>query len=117
MPCWSEMKPRWPCWPGKSTRNLLDAGDQLVHGLVHRHLLVDHAIHRFGPDVLVVENGEFVVLGELKRDRAARIVGVDRFAVAGLGPEWPFLPSLRHRVPAAKRALHVRREGPLLHQE
>src|SRR5260370_38766807 len=117
MPCWSEMKARWPCWPGKSTRNLLYAGDQLVHGLVHRHFLVDHAIHRFGPDVLVVENGEFVVLGELKRDRAARILVVDRFAVAVLGPEWPCLRSLRHRVPTAERALYVRREVLLLHQE
>src|SRR6266849_5968651 len=91
-------------------RNLLDAGDQLVDGLVNRHLLVDHAIHCLGPDVLVVENGEFVVLGELKRHGAARILVMYRFAVAVLGPERPCLRRLRHWVPAAERALYIRGE-------
>src|SRR5215471_8210353 len=31
-------------------RHLLDAGDQFVDRLVHRHLLADHAVHRLGPD-------------------------------------------------------------------
>src|SRR5215216_1882401 len=44
-----------------SARDLLDAGDHFVHRLVDGNLLVDHAAHRLGPDILVVENGELVV--------------------------------------------------------
>src|SRR5215831_8157897 len=68
-------------------RNLFDPRDQLIHGLVNRHLLVDHAIHCLGPDVLVVENSEFVVLRELERHGAARILVAYRLAVAVLSPE------------------------------
>jgi hypothetical protein len=44
-----------------SARDLLDACDHLVD-----NLLVDDAVHRLGPDVLVVEDRELVVLGELR---------------------------------------------------
>src|SRR3981081_1140838 len=48
------------------TRDLLDAGDQFVDRLVHRHLFAHYAVHRLGPDVLVIQNGELVVLGEVE---------------------------------------------------
>src|SRR4029453_13619393 len=48
-------------------RDLLDAGDHLVGGLLRRPAVVDHAAHRLGPYVFVVENRELVVLGELER--------------------------------------------------
>src|SRR4051794_5829063 len=41
--------------PPLLTCDLLDARDQLVDGLLDRHLLADHAVHRLGPDVLIVE--------------------------------------------------------------
>jgi hypothetical protein len=49
-----------------SARDLLDACDHLVDRLVDRDLLVDDAVHRLGPDVLVVEDCELVVLGEVR---------------------------------------------------
>src|SRR5215468_10689389 len=64
-----------------STRDLLDAGDQLVNGLVDRDLLADHAVHRLGPDVLVVQDGELPVLGEVERRGAAGELVVDRLAM------------------------------------
>ena len=51
-------------------RDLLDAGDHLVGGLLRRPAVVDHAAHRLGPHVLVVEDRELVVLGEFERRRA-----------------------------------------------
>src|SRR5258706_11776255 len=51
-------------------RDRLDARDHLVDRLVHRHLFTDDAVHRLGPDVLVVDDRELVVLGELERHRA-----------------------------------------------
>ena len=62
-------------------RDLLDAGDHLVDRLVDRHLLVDDAVHRLGPDVLVVEHRELVVLGELERRRAGLELVVHGLAV------------------------------------
>src|SRR5215475_10426740 len=91
----------------RSARNLLDARNQFVDSFLNRHLLVDDAIHCLGPDGFVVENGEFVVLRELERHSAARILVVYRFAVAVLGPERPVLRSLHHWVPAAERAFYI----------
>src|ERR1700710_2899241 len=48
-------------------RDLLDAGDHFVDGLVDRDFFAHHPVHRLGPDVLIVENGELVVFGELER--------------------------------------------------
>src|SRR5882762_5364100 len=49
-----------------SARDFLDAGDHLVDRLLHRPLVGDHAVHRLRPHVLVVEDGELVVPGELE---------------------------------------------------
>ena len=46
-------------------------------------LLVDDAVHRLGPDVLVVEDRELVVLGEFERHRAGAELVVHRLAVRG----------------------------------
>src|SRR5260370_37961252 len=73
-------------------RDLLDAGDQFVDGLVDRHLLAHHAVHGLGPDVLVVQDGELVVLGEVERYRAAGELGIDRLAMAVGLPERALLP-------------------------
>src|ERR1700730_19381888 len=70
-----------------STRDLLDAGDQFIDGLVDRDLLTDHAIHRLGPGVLIVQDGELVVPGEVEWLGAAGELGVDRLAMAVSLPE------------------------------
>src|SRR5947199_5984335 len=88
-----------------STRDLLDAGDQFVDGLVDRHLLAHHAVHRLGPDVLVVQNSELPVLGEVERRGSAGKLGMDRLAVAVGLPERARLAGGRDREPAAERAL------------
>src|SRR6201986_4823381 len=76
-------------------RDLLDAGDQFVDGLVDRHLFADHAVHRLGPDVLVVEDGELPVLGEVERRGAAGELVVDRLAMAIGLPERALLAGER----------------------
>src|SRR5258708_36257924 len=43
--------------------DLLDAGDQFDDGLVDRHLLAHHAVHRLGPDVLARVDVELGVPG------------------------------------------------------
>src|SRR5258708_7060101 len=53
-----------PAW---SARDLLDSRDHFVGGLFRRPTVVHDAAHRLGPHVLVVENGELVVLGEFER--------------------------------------------------
>src|SRR5579864_4247023 len=53
------------------SRDLLDARDQFVDRLVHRHLLADDAVHRFRPHILVVEDRELVVFRKVERLRAA----------------------------------------------
>src|ERR1700727_3360009 len=68
-------------------RDLLDARDQLVDRLLHRPLLADDAVHRLRPHILVVENREFVVFGEIKRLRATGELVVDRLAMAVVLPE------------------------------
>src|SRR6516165_10354019 len=94
-------------WSGVLARDLLDAGDQLVDGLVDRDLLADDPVHRLGPDVLVVQDRELPVLGEVERRGAARELGVDRLAVLVGLPERAFLAGLGHREPAAERALDI----------
>src|SRR5947209_5344602 len=54
-----------------SARDRLDAGDQFVDRLFNRNLLAHDPVHRLGPGVLVVEDRELVVLGEVERQRAA----------------------------------------------
>src|ERR1700722_13282691 len=88
-------------------RDLLDARDQLVDRLLHRHLLADDAVHRFRPHILVVENRELVVFGEIKRLGASRELGVGRLAMAIGLPERALLAFDRRREPAAERALDV----------
>src|SRR5712664_4601925 len=100
-----------------STRNLLDAGDQFVDGLVDRDFFAHHAVHRLGPDVLVVQDGELVVLREVERRRAAGELGVDRLAMTVGLPERALLPGDRYREPAAQRAFDIRLEIFLLQQE
>src|SRR5262249_57805262 len=89
------------------TRNTLDAGDQFVNGLVDRDFLADHAVHRLGPGVLVVQNGELPVLGEVERRGAAGELVVDRLAMPVGLPERALLACSGHREPAAKCALDV----------
>src|SRR6478609_2633473 len=89
------------------TRDLLDAGDQFVDGLVDRHLLAHHAVHRLGPDVLVVEDRELPVLGEVERRGAAGELIVHRLAMPVSLPPRALLAGGRHREPAAERALDV----------
>src|SRR3954447_18335646 len=100
-----------------STRDLLDAGDQFVDGLVDRDLLADDPVHRLGPDVLVVEDRELPVLGEVERRGAAGELGVDRLAVLVGLPERAVLARLRHREPAAERALDIGADILFLEQE
>ncbi len=100
-----------------SSRHLLDAGDQFVDGLVHRHLLADHAVHRLGPDVLVVQDGELPVLGEVERRGAAGELVPDRLAMPVRLPEGARLARLGHREPAAERTLDIGPHIVLLHQE
>src|SRR3954451_5941889 len=90
-----------------STRDLLDAGDQFVDGLVDRHLLAHHPVHRLGPDVLVVQDRELPVLGEVERRRAACELGIDGFPMAVSLPERALLACRRHREPAAERTLDI----------
>src|SRR5918997_6484083 len=71
----------------RSPRDLLDASDQFVDGLVDRHLLAHHAVHRLGPDVLVVQDRELPVLGEVERRGAARELIVHRLAMPVSLPE------------------------------
>src|SRR6516164_9223502 len=89
------------------TRDFLDAGNQFVHRLVHRNFLADHAVHRLGPDVLVVQDGELPVLGEVERRGAAGELIVDRLAMAVSLPERALLARNRDREPAAERALDI----------
>src|SRR6187402_150606 len=100
-----------------STRDLLDAGDQFVDGLVDRHLLAHHAVHRLGPDVLVVEDRELPVLGEVERRGAAGELIVHRLAMPVSLPERALLACRRHREPAAERAFDIGPKVFLLHQE
>src|SRR3954447_13730506 len=86
-------------------RDLLEAGDQFVDGLVDRHLLAHYPVHRLGPDVLVVQDRELPVLGEVERRRAASELGVDGFPMAVSLPERALLARGRHREPTAERAL------------
>src|SRR4029077_19921270 len=88
---------------GRLTRDFLDAGDQFVDGFLDRHLLADDPVHRLGPDVLVVENGEFPVLGKVERRGAAGELGPDRLAMAVSLPERALLAGCGHREPAAER--------------
>src|SRR5882762_5055914 len=88
-------------------RDFLEAGDQLVDRLLDRDLLADHAVHRLGPDVLVVEDRELPVLGEVERRGAAGELGPDRLAVSVSLPERARLAFLRHREPAAERAFDI----------
>src|SRR5947199_1420500 len=101
----------------KSTRDLLDAGDQFVDGLVDRHLLAHHAVHRLGPDVLVVQNRELPVLGEVERCGAAGELIVHRLAMPVSLPERALLAGRRHREPAAERALDIGPDVLFLQQE
>src|SRR6266567_5769581 len=90
-----------------STRDLLDAGDQFVDRLVHRHLFAHHPVHGLGPDVLVVQDRELPVLGEVERRGAARELSVDGFPVPVSLPERALLTCGRHREPAAECALDI----------
>src|SRR5215475_8067182 len=92
---------------GGSARHFLDAGDQLVDRLVDRHLLVHYPVHRLGPGVLVVEDGELVVLGELERRRAGLELLVHRLTMLVGLPERALLAHLGHREPATERALDI----------
>src|SRR5262245_19719063 len=90
--------------------DLLDAAVHLVNGLVDGHLLVDDAVCRLRPDVLVVEDRELVVLRELEGHGAVLVLVVDRPAVRIGLPERLLLRRLGHREPAAESALDVRRQ-------
>src|SRR4051794_20680364 len=98
-------------------RNLLEPRNQFVDGLFDRHLLADHAVHRLGPDILIVQDGELVVPGEVERLGAAGELGVDRLAMAVSLPERALLARRRDREPAAERALDIGPKVFLLHQE
>src|SRR5258708_36050033 len=109
---------RWPTRLGQTLpRDLLDAGDQFVDGLVDRDLFAHHPVHGLGPDVLIVEDGELPVFGEVERLRTAGELGVDRLAMAVGLPERALLACRRHREPASERALDVASKVFLLHHE
>src|SRR5688500_14399186 len=76
-----------PFTPAGLAGDFLDALDHLVDGLLRRPLVGDHAVHRLRPDVLVVEDGELPVLGELEGHRAGRELVVHDLAVRVAGPE------------------------------
>src|SRR5688572_14210537 len=97
--------------------DLLDAGDQLVDRLLDRHLVVDDAAHRLGPDVLVVENCELVVPGELEAHCAVGELIAHRLAMLVAIPECGLLPFQGHREPAAERTLDIGRQVLVLQQE
>src|SRR5450432_3546895 len=105
-----------PAWLAL-TCDFLNAGDQFIDGLVHRHLLADHAIHRLGPDVLVVQDRKLVVLGEVKRLRTTLELVIDRLAMTISLPERALLARGRYREPTAERALDVGPKVFFLHQE
>src|SRR5690348_13041474 len=111
----------FPLWRGEGksrlARDFLDAGDQFVDGFLDRDLFADHAVHSLGPDVLVVQDGELPVLGEIKRRGAALELIVDRLAMPVRLPEWALLACLRYREPAAERALDIGADVLLLQQE
>ena len=98
-------------------RDLLDARDQLVDRLLHRHLLADDAVHRLRPHILVVENRELVVLGKIERLGAAGELVVDRLAMAVVLPERALLAFEGRREPAAERAFDIGAEVFFLEQE
>src|SRR6266403_2423360 len=100
-----------------STRDLLDAGDQFVDSLVDRDLFAHHAVHRLGPDVFVVQDGELVVLGEVEWQRAAGELVVDGLAMAVGLPERALLACAGDREPAAEAALDIGLQVLLLQQE
>src|SRR5690348_8876816 len=54
------------CVVSRSARHRLDAGDHLIDRLVDRHLFADHPVHGLRPHILVVENSELPILGELE---------------------------------------------------
>src|SRR5437879_13605238 len=88
----------------------LDARDHLVDRLVHRYLFTDDAVHRLRPDVLVVDDRELVVPGELEGHRAGVELVVHRFAMTIGLPDRPLGRRLAYRLPAANTALDVRRK-------
>src|SRR5579871_6335558 len=98
-------------------RDFLDAGNQFVHRLVDRDFFADHAVHRLGPDILVVQDGELPVLGEVERRGAAHELVVDRLAMLVGLPERALLACLRHREPAAERTFNIGTDVLLLEQE
>src|SRR4029077_2924282 len=98
----------------RSARHFLDADDQLVDRLVDRHLLIHHPVHRLGPGVLVVEDGELVILGEFERRRAGLELVVDGLAMLVGLPERTRLAGQGHREPAAECTLDIRTEIVLL---
>src|SRR5215218_5634523 len=100
-----------------STRDLLEAGDQFVDGFVDRNLLAYHPVHRLGPDVLVVQDRELPVLGEVERRGAAGELGVDGLAMPVGLPERALLACGRHREPAAECAFDIGTKVFLLQQE
>src|SRR5437667_6690048 len=65
----------------KSAGDLPDPRDHLVDRLFRRPLVHHHAVYRLRPDVLVVEHGEFPVLGELEGHGAGRELRVHDLAV------------------------------------
>src|ERR1700744_6779924 len=88
-------------------RDFLDTRDQFVDRLVDWNLLAHHAVHRLGPGVLVVQDGELVVLDEVERRGAAHELGIDRLAVMVGLPERALLSGEGHRKPAAQRAFDI----------
>src|SRR3982751_4649787 len=90
-----------------STGDRLEAADQFFDGLVDRNLLAHHPVHRLGPDVLVVQDRELPVLGEVKRRGAAGELGPDCLPMPVSLPERARLACGGHREPAAERAFDV----------
>src|SRR5215475_2310896 len=97
--------------------DFLDAGNQLVRRLLNRNLLADHAVHRLGPDVLVVRDGELPVLGEIERRGASLELVIDRLAMPVGLPERALLAGVRDREPAAERPFDIGTNVLLLQQE
>src|SRR4051794_32853270 len=108
---------RRPASISNLARDLLDAGDHLVDRLLDRDFLTDDPVHRLGPDVLVVQDGELEVLGEFKRHRAVLELVEHRAAMTILLPERTLLALSGDRKPATERAFDVGPQVFFLHQE
>ena len=109
-----------PCGPSPCRSQRYQPATALMRAIISSTALstgtfsLSDAVHRLGPDVLVVQHRELVVLREFERHRAGRELVVDRQAMRIGLPERALLRRLGHREPAAQRTFDIRRQVFLL---